>query len=267
MSVQGRQRQVARRLAGKVAIVTGAARGMGAATARLFAAEGAQVVLADVLDSAGQAVAREIGDSAWFQHHDVSDDDSWTQLVSSAIERLGRVDVLINNAGILSMQRLLDTSKREFEKILAVNLVGVFLGIKSVAPHMTRRGSGAIVNISSISGMTGQAGVGAYAASKWGVRGLTRVAALELGHSGVRVNSIYPGGTRTDMGAPRDISPEDLNRFYATIPLRRIGEPEDIAHACLYLVSDESSYVTGAELVVDGGLSSGLDAHSASSTR
>jgi 3alpha(or 20beta)-hydroxysteroid dehydrogenase len=148
-------------LAGKVAIVTGAARGMGAATARLFAAEGAHVVLADVLDSAGQAVACEIGDRASFQHHDVSDDESWTHLVRTTAERLGRIDVLINNAGILRMQPLLDTSKRDFEKILAVNLVGVFLGIKSVAPHMTRRGCGAIVNISSISGMTGQAGVGA----------------------------------------------------------------------------------------------------------
>lgn len=262
MSVQPKEGPVAGRVAGKVAIVTGAARGMGAATARLFAAEGANVVLADILGAAGEAVAREIGSSAFFQHHDVGDDDSWAHLVRTTVERFGRIDVLINNAGILNIQRLLDTSKRDFEKTLAVNLVGVFLGIKAVAPHMAQLGRGAIVNISSISGMTGQAGAGAYAASKWGVRGLTRVAALELGHSGVRVNAIYPGGTRTEMGAPRHIAVEDLNRFYASIPLRRIGEPEDIARACLYLASDESSYVTGAELVVDGGLIAGLDARS-----
>lgn len=245
------------RLTGKVAIVTGAARGMGAATARLFAAEGAKVVLTDVLESAGESVAREIGSAALFQHHDVSDEDSWRRMVAVTIDRFGGVDVLVNNAGILRIEKLLDTSKRDFERVVGVNLVGVFLGIKTVAPYMIKRGAGAIVNVSSVSGMIGQASVGAYAASKWGVRGLTRAAALELGHSGVRVNAIYPGGTRTDMGAPQHIPMEQIKDFYSGIPLRRIGEPEDIARAALYLVSDESAYVTGAELVVDGGMIAG----------
>jgi 3alpha(or 20beta)-hydroxysteroid dehydrogenase len=241
------------RLAGKVAIVTGAARGMGAAIARLCAAEGAKVVVTDLLDSSGEVVAREIGSAAFFQHHDVSNEGSWREVMIAASERFGGVDVLINNAGVLRMQRLLDTSRFDFDGILAVNLVGAFLGIKTVAPCMIDRGGGAIVNISSVSGMIGQANVGAYAASKWGLRGLTRVAALELGHSAVRVNGIFPGGTRTEMGAPANIAGEEIDRFYSSIPLRRIGEPEDVARAALFLASDESSYITGAELVVDGG--------------
>ena len=243
------------RLAGKVAIITGAARGMGAATARLFASEGARVVIADVLDAEGDSLAREIGQAALFQHHDVADEDSWQRVVREAIAHFGGVDVLVNNAGILLMKGLLDIQKQEFERVLAINLVGTFLGIKTTAPQMIERGGGAIVNISSVDGMKGSNSTGAYSASKWGVRGLTKVAAMELGHRGVRVNSIHPGGVNTVMGVRP--GPEGLamaQKFYQGIPLGRIGQPEEIARVTLFLASDESSYVCGAEIVVDGGM-------------
>ena len=243
------------RLAGKVAIITGAARGMGAATARLFASEGARVVIADVLDAEGDSLAREIGQASLFQHHDVAEEDSWQRVVREAIAHFGGVDVLVNNAGILLMKGLLDIQKQEFESVLAVNLIGTFLGIKTTAPRMIERGGGAIVNISSVDGMKGSNSTGAYSASKWGVRGLTKVAAMELGHRGVRVNSIHPGGVNTVMGVRP--GPEGLamaQKFYQGIPLGRIGQPEEIARATLFLASDESSYVCGAEIVVDGGM-------------
>jgi 3alpha(or 20beta)-hydroxysteroid dehydrogenase len=244
------------RLTGKVAIVTGAARGMGEATARLFVAEGAKVVLSDVLDAEGAQVASELGSAATFQHHDVSDEASWRRLVAATLDRFGAIDILINNAAILKVQGLLEASKQDFEQTLAVNLIGVFLGIKAVAPWMLDRGKGSIVNISSVSGMIGQPRVGAYAASKWGLRGLTRVAALELGPRGVRVNSVHPGGTQTVMGI-HGLPMEVINKFYSSVPLRRIGQPEEIARASLFLASDEASYVCGAELLVDGGMIAG----------
>ena len=243
------------RLAGKVAIITGAARGMGAATARLFASEGARVVIADVLDAEGDSLAREIGQTSLFQHHDVADEESWQRVVREAIAHFGGVDVLVNNAGILLMKGLMDIQKQEFERVLAVNLVGTFLGIKTTAPQMIERGGGSIVNISSVDGMKGSNSTGAYSASKWGVRGLTKVAAMELGHRGVRVNSIHPGGVNTVMGVRP--GPEGLamaQKFYQGIPLGRIGQPEEIARVTLFLASDESSYVCGAEIVVDGGM-------------
>jgi 3alpha(or 20beta)-hydroxysteroid dehydrogenase len=244
------------RLAGKVAIITGAARGIGEATARLFVAEGAKVVLSDVLDAEGARIASELGDTATFQHHDVSDEAAWHGLVAATLDRFGAIDILINNAGILKVQGLLEASKQDFERTLAVNLIGVFLGIKAVGPGMIDRGKGSIVNISSVSGMIGQPRVGAYAASKWGLRGLTRVAALELGPRGVRVNSVHPGGTQTVMGI-HGLPTQVINRFYASVPLRRIGQPEEIARAALFLASDEASYVCGAELLVDGGMIAG----------
>jgi len=244
------------RLAGKVAIITGAARGMGEATARLFAAQGARVVLADVLDAPGESVARDIGDAAFFQHLDVRDEQAWQAITAAAVRRFGGVDVLVNNAAILKTQSLLDLAKEDFEQVLAVNLLGAFLGIKTVAPYMLKRHKGSIINISSVSAMMGQATVGAYAASKWGLRGLTRVAAVELGPRGVRVNSVYPGATRTQMILSHS-STEAIDRFAATIPMGRTAEPDEIASASLFLASDESSYVCGAELLVDGGLIAG----------
>lgn len=244
-----------KRLEGKVAIVTGGARGMGAATCRLFAAEGARVAIADILDAEGEDLARELGDVALFHHHDVSDEASWGRLLDATLARFGGVDVLINNAGVLLMKGLLDIQKEEFERVLGVNLIGAFLGIKTTAPHIIQRGGGAIVNISSVDGMKGANATGAYSASKWGVRGLTKVAAMELGHRGVRVNSVHPGGVNTAMGVRP--GPEGLamaQKFYQNIPMRRIGQPEEIAQVSLFLASDAASYICGAEIVVDGGM-------------
>ena len=241
----------------KVAIVTGGARGMGAATSRLFAAVGAQIVIADLLDAEGEALAAEIGGAARYRHHDVSDEASWTSLVAATLAEWGRIDVLVNNAGILLFNTLLQTRKDDFEKVLRVNLVGTFLGIQAVAPQMVERGKGSIVNISSVDGMKGANGLAAYCSSKWGLRGLTRVAALELGHRGVRVNSVHPGGIDTVMSNPGHAARDVVNPAYAGIPLQRIGGPEEVAKASLFLASDEASYLCGAEIAVDGGMLAG----------
>jgi len=243
------------RLADKTAIITGAARGMGAATARLFAAEGARVVISDVLDAEGEALARELGETACFRHHDVADEASWQRVLEDTVARFGGVDILVNNAGVLLMRGLMDITKQEFERVLGINLVGTFLGIKAVAPQIIERGGGAIVNISSIDGMKGSNATAAYSASKWGVRGLTKVAAMELGHRGVRVNSIHPGGISTPMTMrPGPEAQAATQKFYQSVPLGRIGQPEEVARVTLFLASDDASYVCGAEIVVDGGM-------------
>ncbi|MBS0378889.1 MAG: glucose 1-dehydrogenase [Proteobacteria bacterium] len=248
------------RLAHKTAIITGAARGMGAATARLFAAEGARLVLGDVLDAEGEALARELGPAAFFRHHDVADEASWSALLGEATSRFGGVDILINNAGVLLMKGLMDISKQEFERILGINLVGSFLGIKAVAPQLIARGAGSIVNISSVDGLKGTNAMGAYASSKWGLRGLTKVAAMELGPRGVRVNSVHPGGIATPMTTHPNPSPEveaGTRRYFKTMPLGRMGIADEVAHVNLFLASDDASYVSGAEIAVDGGMSIG----------
>jgi 3alpha(or 20beta)-hydroxysteroid dehydrogenase len=245
------------KLAGKVAIVTGGARAMGAATARLFVEEGAWVVIADVLDSEGAALARELGPNAVFQHLDVSDETGWATVADVAMQQFGGIDVLVNNAGILRFAALVDTSLADFQRILNVNVVGCFLGMKTVAPLMMAKGAGAIVNISSIDGMKGANSIGAYAASKWGVRGITKVAALEFGHRGVRVNSVHPGGVDTPMGNPQGMTPEQMAPFYKVVPLQRVGQPIEVARASLFLASDDASYINGAELTVDGGWTAG----------
>ena len=245
------------RLAGKVAIITGGARGMGAATCRLFVAQGAKVAIADLLNSEGQALAAELGDAARFYHHDVTSEESWAALVQGVQRDLGAVDVLVNNAGMLMFRTLLETTLQEYERVLKVNLVGEFLGIKAVAPGMVERGRGSIINLSSVDGMKGANGLAAYASSKWGVRGLTKVAAMELGHRGVRVNSVHPGGVDTAMGNPGQRSREQVNQGFANIALQRVGEPSEVAAATLFLASDESSYLVGAEIVVDGGMTAG----------
>lgn len=242
------------RLEGKVAIITGGARGMGAATSRLFAAEGAKVAIADMLDEAGAALAAELGDAARFYHLDVTDQDQWVATVAAVEADLGPVDILVNNAGILLFRTLLDTTLEEYRKVLDVNLVGEFLGIKAVAPGMVARGKGSIVNISSIDGMKGANGLGAYASSKWGVRGLTRVAAMELGHKGIRVNSVHPGGVDTAMTNEAGRSRDEVNQGFRNIPLQRIAGPEEVAKATLFLASDDASYLAGAEIAVDGGM-------------
>ena len=245
------------RLAGKTAIITGGARGMGAATCRLFVEQGAKVAIADMLETEGRALATELGDAARFYPHDVTSEESWAALVRNVAKDLGAVDVLVNNAGVLLFKTLLDTSLADYERVLKVNLVGEFLGIKAVAPGMVERGRGSIVNLSSVDGMKGANGLAAYASSKWGVRGLTKVAAMELGHRGVRVNSVHPGGVDTAMGNPGQRSREQVNQGFTNIALQRVGEPSEVAAATLFLASDESSYMVGAEIVVDGGMTAG----------
>lgn len=242
------------RLQDKAVIITGGARGMGAATARIFVAEGARVAIADVLDAEGEALAKEIGGAAFYSHHDVTDEGSWRRLADRVLQQFGRIDVLINGAGVVLFKTIVDTGKAEFERILGVNLVGAFLGIKTVAPVMMSQKKGSIINISSVDGLKGSNGLVAYAASKWGVRGVTKVAALELGPHGIRVNSIHPGGINTAMGNPGSLAGAELNQPYARQPIQRIGEPEEIARTSLFLASDESSYICGSEIVVDGGM-------------
>ncbi len=241
------------RLDGKVAIVTGGARGQGAAEGRLFADEGARVVLADVLDDEGKAVAAEIGDAARYVHLDVGDEAQWAAAVAYAEDEFGPVTVLVNNAGILLFQAVQKTSLDDFERVMRVNVTGVFLGMKAVVGSMEKAGGGAIVNISSTSGLQGMPFLGAYVASKWAVRGLTKSAAIDLGHKNIRVNSVHPGGIDTPMvaGTSGDAP------FYQRLPVPRMGSADEAARAVLFLASDEASYIAGAELAVDGGATCG----------
>ncbi len=245
------------RLKDKVAIVTGGARGMGGATSRLFVAEGAKVVIADVLDADGEKLAKELGPNAMFQHLDVSDESNWRSVIEKTVAKFGRIDVLVNNAGVLLFKTLLETSKSDFERVIGVNLVGTFLGVRLVGEHMVANKRGSIVNISSVDGMKAANGLGAYCSSKWGIRGLTRVAAMEFGHKGVRVNSVHPGGIDTAMGNPYAEPKEKVNQRYTMVPMQRVGEPEEVARTSLFLASDDASYLCGAEIVVDGGMATG----------
>jgi 3alpha(or 20beta)-hydroxysteroid dehydrogenase len=238
------------RLEGKVAIITGAARGQGEAEARLFVREGAHVVIADVLDAEGEAVAKDIGDDVVFLHLDVRDGQNWAEVLATTIERFGHLDALVNNAAVHHIVKLEDETVEGFERMFRVNLVGTFLGIKTCAPELRRAGRGSIVNISSTAGIVGFRGHGAYGASKWGVRGLTKVAAIELGPE-IRVNSVHPGAIETDM------LPEGDPTRFRRLPLRRTGQPEEVAELALFLASDASSYITGAEFVVDAGMTAG----------
>jgi 3alpha(or 20beta)-hydroxysteroid dehydrogenase len=245
------------RLAGKTAIVTGAAQGMGAETARIFAEQGARVVLMDIQSDRGGALARDIGSPAVFAEGDVRREADWARTVATACARFGGVDILVNNAGIWNVATL-ETLKREnLQEMLDVNLFGVVLGMQAVIPSMRERGGGSIVNISSVAGLQGTNGLAAYAASKWAVRGVTKVAAMELGLHGIRVNSIHPGGVDTPMSNPNGIARSVIDGYMKHVPLRRIAGPEEIARMSLFLASDEASYVNGTELVVDGGWAAG----------
>lgn len=236
-------------------LVTGAARGIGAAIAHCFAREGANLLLTDADEAGAREAAADIGNGAGAHGHDVTSETDWEAVAAWALETHGRVDVLVNNAGVFLAAKLEETTLADFRRVQEVNQVGVFLGMRTIAPLMVARGSGSIINLSSVAGLMGSPYLTAYAAGKWAVRGMTKSVAKELAASGVRVNSLHPGQIDTDMHArQRERTPELIDRLVAGIPLRRIGDPREVAEAAIFLAADESSYVTGSELVIDGGV-------------
>jgi 3alpha(or 20beta)-hydroxysteroid dehydrogenase len=253
------------RLAGKVALVTGAARGTGEAVARLFVAEGARVVLTDVRDEAGARVAQELGPAASYAHLDVTCEADWASAVAGVEARHGALHVLVNNAAVLHLAALADTTLADFERVVRVNQTGTFLGIRAAAPALTRAGGGSIVNISSVDGLSAKNGVAAYASSKWAVRGLTKVAALELGRFGIRVNAVCPEAGSAEMIAPYVPAGVDLeqvlSRSHPVLPKtagrRQRERIEDVARMVLFLASDESASCTGGDFPVEGGNTAG----------
>ena len=245
------------RLQGKVALITGAARGQGAAEARLFAQEGAKVVLADVADQDGTIVAAEIaeaGGDALYVHLDVTSEDEWDAAVRSAVASFGKLDILVNNAGIWRRGHVLETSSEQWDEIMGVNAKGVFLGTKAAIPEMRKAGGGSIINISSTAGLVGSRTSSAYSASKGAVRIFTKSTAVQYAAEGIRANSIHPGPIDTDMGDQVWPDADSRKAAVARTALSRIGTAQDIAYGALYLASDESSFVTGSELVIDGGI-------------
>ncbi|WP_424568747.1 SDR family NAD(P)-dependent oxidoreductase [Streptomyces sp. CH-036] len=256
------------KLDGRVVLVTGAARGQGEQEARLFAAEGARVVVADVLVEQGEALAKELGEGvARFVRLDVGDEQDWAAAVAEAKDAFGKIDGLVNNAGILRFNELVNTPLAEFEQVVRVNMTGAFLGIRAVAPEIEAAGGGTIVNTSSYTGLTGMPLVGAYAATKHAVLGLTRVAAMELAGKGVRVNAVCPGAVDTAMSNPALLDPDAdlatsdaaLEAYYRKLlPMGRIGRPEEVAALVLFLTCEDSSYITGQPFVVDGGWLAGV---------
>jgi 3alpha(or 20beta)-hydroxysteroid dehydrogenase len=243
-------------LEGKTALVTGAARGQGAAHARLFAARGARVVLTDVLEPEGKATAAEIGDAARFVRHDVTDPDGWEAAVAAAVADFGGLDILVNNAAICEFRTLEEETLDGFERLVRINLTGTFLGIKAVTPSLRRNGGGVIVNIASTMANVGTSLYAPYVASKWALRGLTRTAALELGRDGIRVNSIHPGVISTPLINEPIAGQPPIADFYSPEPyaIPRMGNPADITALLLYVTSADASFVTGSEFVADGGL-------------
>ncbi|MGE0409992.1 MAG: SDR family NAD(P)-dependent oxidoreductase [Amphiplicatus sp.] len=248
-------------LEGRTALVAGGARGMGAEVCRLFVGLGASVICADLLEQDGRALASDLGDAAIFQRLDVTEEEDWKSAVNRAVEWRGGLDVLVNCAGIAIANALVALEKADFHKVLDVNLVGAFLGIKHAAPVMRGRRGASIINIVSAEGRQGINSMGAYAASKWGLRGLTKVAAMELGLWGIRVNAVLPGPTNTPMLNPQNRPAADIQKNHAMMsrmPLKRIAEPTEVATVCGFLASAASSFVTGADISVDGGLTIGM---------
>jgi 3alpha(or 20beta)-hydroxysteroid dehydrogenase len=244
------------RLDGKVALITGAARGQGEAAARAFVEEGARVVIADVNDIEGKKLADDLGDAAVYQHLDVTQEGDWAAVIERTAGEFGPLTVLVNNAGILHFSALERTTLADYERVIKVNQIGAFLGMRSVVEPMSEAGGGSIVNVSSVEGLAGMPFLIAYTASKFAIRGMTKVAALELGAKNIRVNSVHPGpgaiNTKMISDAVGGID-VDLSRVGKKVALGRVGRPEEIARLVVFLASEDSSYCTGAEFVADGG--------------
>ena len=243
------------RLENKVAFISGGGRGMGEVMAKLFAGEGASVVIGDVLEEEGkqvEAAINETGGNCLFVRLDVTDESQWQQAVAATVARFGKLDILINNAGIYRTNQIENTSAEEWDQVLAINSKGVFLGTKAAIPEMRKAGGGSIINLSSVAGLVGSADSGAYNASKGAVRLLTKSTAIQYAKEGIRANSIHPGTIETPMTADL-LSGEGRQDRMNRTPLRRLGRADDVAYGALYLASDEASFVTGSELVIDGG--------------
>jgi len=239
------------RLSGKVAIITGGARGMGESHVRRFVEEGAKVVFTDINEEVGEKLASELGDNTLFVKHDVTDEAGWQEVIEKAEAAFGPVNVLVNNAGISMSKSIFDMSVEDYKKIIDINQVSVFLGIKAVLPSMQKAEGGSIVNISSMNGIVG--GAVGYTDSKFAVRGMTKAAALQVGHLGIRVNSVHPGVIETPMVTEGD-AVEQIKEFAKQIPMRRMAQSEEVTNMVLFLASSESSYSTGSEFIIDGGL-------------
>jgi 3alpha(or 20beta)-hydroxysteroid dehydrogenase len=238
------------RLDGKVILISGGARGQGAAEARLCVAEGARVVIGDVLEAEGRRLASELGNLAAFVHQDVTLESDWQKAIDAA-SALGGLHGLVNNAGIYQPSTLMETGTELFERHMRINQLGCFLGMKCVVPLMERSGGGSIVNISSVAGLRGSPGAIAYSATKWALRGMTKAAAIDLAPRRIRVNSVHPGPIDTEMLKVR--TPEQNQHRVQQVPMKRMGTAEEVASLVLFLLSDESGYITGAEVAIDGG--------------
>jgi len=245
------------RLDGVVALISGAARGQGECEARLLVERGARVVLTDVLDELGKEVAASLGDSARYITLDVGEASQWTDAVEFTRSSFGSLDVLVNNAGIVKAGALETVSTEDYMEAVRVNQLGCFLGMQAVIPTMKAQQRGSIINVSSIAGLQGVAGAVPYVATKWAIRGMTKTAAIELGHDGIRVNSVHPGVIDTPMTFNPQFSAVDRQKVFDAFPIPRIGAPEEVAEMVAFLASDASSYSTGAEFIVDGGAVAG----------
>lgn len=247
------------KLKDKVAIVTGASAGIGKATAELFVKEGAKVVLTDIKEAEGQKVASEFGSEAIFIKHDVAKEEDWIHVVNTTIDKFGKIDILVNNAGVYYISPLAEITLEKWNWLMSINVTGVFLGMKHVLPHMAKNKKGSVINLSSIAGLGGAPGHALYGASKGAVRIMTKDVATEYGPFNVRVNSVHPSYIKTAMASygaeTAHTSIDELGKDY---PLRRIGNPEEVAATCLFLASDDSSFITGQEIVVDGGVTAAL---------
>jgi len=246
------------RLSGKVALITGAANGMGAAHAEMFVNQGAKVIIADVDTERGQSFAEKLGESALFVHLDVTNVDDWTAAIAAGSSAFGPINVLVNNAGVSgSATKTVDITEAEWNRTIDIDLTGTFRGIKALLPHMLENAGGSIVNISSAAGMAAAPGVNiAYVAAKFAVRGMSKQVAIEYAREGIRVNSVHPGAVRTELtqNLVDQLGPEFMEQFYSSVPMHRIAELSEVSNAVSFLASDESSFITGTELVIDGGL-------------